>query len=702
MASPQLLNHPAPKQTRLLPPITYDTISNGYHYQKPTTDPHCPSWLQGISQFAIELQTPPTPPPKDDYSDVLVEYAQKSSGVVTATSMYSPLEYAQKPSGVGSVTSMYSPTESGDIERNRRSRGSWRRRHSSSGVKETGIKSPRESEKKERGKVRRQSVDGYKVIGASTDGIMFDCQSSLVDLLNYLITKYQEIQNGIGIYGNWWLDCGYKQQTFDTIAAISCSYRKLIIDILKELNNHSTINTMEEFDDDNDHDLMNCNVFQIVYNCQIERINLMRIFDYNLFIPEFKFMLLRYFYRLTFITSQVLDQRSWLIIPLEIWYKLPSLIKSINDSFIKFKSNHDLGITLVKLNAITQKFPIVEEIRKHNKLIDWSDFEKIDRLLASKFPDYTTSNGKHGYGDYNNNGPLSSSHDMKMSSVKPAVQPNKKKEHIIFPKLSLSKIIKKNNNNDKDESESKKDPIVEKDIPKRHAQPAKSHDGKSSCYEVRHGSSEKRSDHSSNERHSDHSSSEKHSDHSGSSSKERRKKSHRPKVDLTPIQHQIDALGKFRKKLSDIGPELLQFLSLQLEYCIYWQQILNSGGGKGGDTSDNLYIRSACKAYYEKIQNQLEFTRSTIMFHIEDRLIIPIDQCLRLCYRGKGNQQDVNRFMELIVIQYNKLYCKWLEGMIGPRSIQEYEILCKKIGTPNGDDISQYYYHLANLKSLVG
>ena len=38
--------------------------------------------------------------------------------------------------------------------------------------------------------------------------------------------------------------------------------------------------------------------------------------------------------------------------------------------------------------------------------------------------------------------------------------------------------------------------------------------------------------------------------------------------------------------------------------------------------------------------------------------------------------------MELIVAQYNKLYRQWLEGIIGPNSIKEYQDLCNKIGKP--------------------
>ena len=146
------------------------------------------------------------------------------------------------------------------------------------------------------------------------------------------------------------------------------------------------------------------------------------------------------------------------------------------------------------------------------------------------------------------------------------------------------------------------------------------------------------------------------------------------------------------------------FLNLQLNYCKSWESLIDEQQqqqNRNTFATNDPYIKSIYQSFHEKLLNQIEFTKLTIILHIADRLIIPIDECLKLCDQGKGDPINVNKFMELIVAQYNKLYRQWLEGIIGPNSIKEYQDLCNKIGKPNGEDIIQYYNQLTRLKSLV-
>ena len=125
------------------------------------------------------------------------------------------------------------------------------------------------------------------------------------------------------------------------------------------------------------------------------------------------------------------------------------------------------------------------------------------------------------------------------------------------------------------------------------------------------------------------------------------------------------------------------------------------------------------QAFSEKIMSQIEYTRTSVAMHIQEKLIFPIDECLRLCRRGRGDVEHLNKFMELIVRQLNKLYCEWLEEIKGHKSILEYQQLSDKMRevlkeqekeiekrakrkvVMVGDDIIEYYNQLTRLKSLV-
>lgn len=584
----------------------------------------------------------------------------------------------------------------------------------------------------------------------------FQYQQSIIEFLNYIIGKYKEMENSIRNYQHWWNVYTFKRQTLDNMIEICNGFKLMIVSILKQLsinsgiikgNSSNNINPKTRFH--NDDDLINYNVFQFVYNCSIENINIGHLINTSLFSNAFKFNLLSYYYKLNYLLINVKDQKNWLVIPMEIWYKLPSFIKIINDNLMKINKpmTKDLEITLVKLNSITTKFPIVDNLKKTDPINSWSDFEKINLLITSKFPDYVLLNSTQQFSDFIPR-PLSTANDIKIIHMKKVVNPPRKVEsspstnnnnnnnsntnttanksnnnnssnpttlgRASSLKRSLSKIVKRSlsTNDAKERCENPNEsPIVklETNTPKQNP-PQRHQSLQEHLRRLKLVKTPKREDLVlTNKQHpplpnavpqvtqsqqpSIRPTIERYRSINGKASTIK-------KVDNSAIQYQLDCLVQFRKRLFQIGPQLLEFLHLQLNYCKSWEALIEQRELINNNGNDP-YIKSIYQSFHEKLLNQIEFTKLTIILHIADRLIIPIDECLKLCDQGKGDPINVNKFMELIVAQYNKLYCQWLEGIIGPRSIKEYQDLCSKIGKTNGEDIIQYYDQLTKLKSLV-
>lgn len=585
----------------------------------------------------------------------------------------------------------------------------------------------------------------------------FQYQQSIIEFLNYIIGKYKEMENSIRNYQHWWNVYTFKRQTLDNLIEICNGFKLMIISILKQLSINSGIikggNSSQKARFNNDEDLINYNVFQFVYNCSIENINIGHLINTSLFSNAFKFNLLSYYYKLNYLLINVKDQKNWLVIPMEIWYKLPSFIKIINDNLMKINKpmTKDLEITLVKLNSITTKFPIVDNLKKSDPINSWSDFEKINLLISSKFPDYVLFNSNPQFSDFIPR-PLSTTNDFKIIHMKKVVNPPRRVES--SPSTNHHHHHHHNHSSNNNNSNNNKG--------------TNSNDNSNNTYSFGRASSLKRSlskivkrslsTNDANERYENgnqspvvkletntpkyppqrHQSMQEYIRHLKLVKTPRRedlvltKTQHQPltnslaiqsqqpsiqptieryrsvngkastikKVDNSAIQYQLDCLVQFRKRLFQIGPQLLEFLNLQLNYCKSWEALIEQKELIDNNSNDP-YIKSIYQSFHEKLLNQIEFTKLTIILHIADRLIIPIDECLKLCDQGKGDPINVNKFMELIVAQYNKLYCQWLEGIIGPRSIKEYQDLCSKIGKANGEDIIQYYDQLTKLKSLV-
>ncbi|KAI3406643.2 FAV1 [Candida oxycetoniae] len=795
------------------------------------------------------------------------------------------------------------------------------------------------------------STSKYKKINSPmtndffTHDLVSDCkfqyQQHIIEFLNYVIDKFKQLDNFIEVNGLLWNDSPERGLVLYNLIKINKGYKKMILSILTRLSKHSGIvvfsdsKQQEQPQENSEIDLISCNIFQFVYNCSIEEINIGNLVNTSLFSNEFKFNLLSYYYKLNFLLSKQVNDSKWLVIPMEIWYKLPSFIKQIKDHLSKLnrESCQDLEICLVKLNSITLKYPIIDDLKRSNGIAKWKDLNKIDALLEAKFPAYCDKSYKVFNKYYNQqlladyeNRPLSSSLDNGITHVKQVMSqktavaippsdstqtlqpPNKPaaaaaSSTILSPsssktaslKKSISKIITRSlSTNDAERNRLSNDPIKEVFSPSDESQ-----NGKDTSIEVlpqrhqslqeQHFRKEKQSiktpekeafytdlnerplpklPHASTQRPSQYykdyypqnqnqnqsqSQSQSHSRNSSITvqpimkptierhrtvnSKSGSSHKHKKRVDNSQIQYQLNCLTQFRKKLFLIGPQLIEFLTLQLHYCEAWQRFLDDDYDDGDDNFNvdvnavddvgavddvndvndddvvvvddndvdvesegkeeetvmgkekskrksgtqneveaklenkqeghqrhsnkkgkstasihslenksennrnvfitrniahrtkvnekNPYIKSIYQSFNEKLRHQIEFTKSTIILHIADRLIIPIDECLKLCQLGKGNLQNVNKFMELIVKQYNKLYCDWLEGMIGPKSIMEYQELCnrinalqhgntsenganisgknrnsKKYGVRLGDDIIKYYDQLTKLKSL--
>lgn len=174
-------------------------------------------------------------------------------------------------------------------------------------------------------------------------------------------------------------------------------------------------------------------------------------------------------------------------------------------------------------------------------------------------------------------------------------------------------------------------------------------------------------------------------------------------VPNSQVQNYVNCLVQLRKKLSALGPQLIEFLEIQLKYCRLWQKLLEDDTPSTGNHKDP-FIKSICQSFHEKLLHQINFTQHTIVRHINSKLIMPIDECLQL-YKTVTDLLYIHQFMELIVRQYNKLYCEWLQSLIGAQSIAEYQQLCERMkeypGMNKGDDIVEYYEQLTKLKNLV-
>ena len=67
-------------------------------------------------------------------------------------------------------------------------------------------------------------------------------------------------------------------------------------------------------------------------------------------------------------------------------------------------------------------------------------------------------------------------------------------------------------------------------------------------------------------------------------------------------------------------------MNLQLNYCKSWESLIDEQQqqqNRNTFATNDPYIKSIYQSFHEKLLNQIEFTKLTIILHIADRLIIP-------------------------------------------------------------------------------
>ncbi|KAI5970308.1 FAV1 [Candida margitis] len=652
-----------------------------------------------------------------------------------------------------------------------------------------------------------------------TNDAKFQYQQQIIEFLTYTIGKYKQLETFMETSKLEWNATSEKSLVLLNLRRIKDGFKDLITTVLKQLSKQSGIINQSEVTED---ELINCNVFQFVYNCSIEAINLGDLINSSgIFNNLFKFSLLSYYLRLSFVIEQEIYFRDQLAIPMEVWHKLPTFIKSIKDQLVKLNNHNikmginngvkrnfqDLEICLVKLNSVTSKFTIVDNMKTKHPITRWTDLYKTDEILKARVPEYYPQhylmheNGGNAYSlqfvDFNNR-PLSTAVDTNIvnglhSNYKIDAKLTAKKEvgardrlkksheneakqtvsRATSIKRSLSSMVKRSVSTS-DSSEKTKpnklNALADFFVPSAESQPkqhlsrspsqsqntktakspqSKQHLSRSKSQAIgatrtttpkqqqevypttppprRNQSLRENKDLLDITDEDESPSDSKLTTRSPSKkdilimlknrplpsepespvqhkTKQEVDKVQKPQVQNPQVQNYINCLLQLRKKLTALGPQLIEFFEIQLKYCQLWQKFLENESSHNSNHNKDPFIKSICQSFYEKLLHQISFTQHTIVRHINAKLIMPIDECLQL-YRNVNDSSYIHQFMELIVRQYNKLYCDWLEGIIGAQSIAEYQQLCERMqscpGMKKGDDIVEYYEQLTKLKNLV-
>ncbi|KAG5420167.1 FAV1 [Candida metapsilosis] len=622
-----------------------------------------------------------------------------------------------------------------------------------------------------------------------TSDIKFEYQQSIIEFLNYIIGKYKQLEEYTETSKLEWNETAEKSLVLLNLMKIKDGFKDMILSILKQLSKESGIVNQKEV---SEAELINCNVFQFVYNCSIEVVNFGDLINNSALLNNlFKSNLLSYYFKLDFIIEKAVHHRDQLAVAMEVWFKLPTFIKSIKDQLAKL-NNHDikmganngikrnyqdLEICLVKLNSVTSKFSTVDNLKRNYPILKWTDLNKVDELLKVKVPDYYPQHNlvqqdRQGrnlqlhFVDFNDR-PLSTAGDTNIvhglhsnykldpkAGKREAAAASKSKvkhsEPESKPKSTLSRgaSIKRSLSSMVKRSVSTSD--TEKNKPKSNNFFTSSTDNKSRQQMLRSQTTKaprstqpvqttpprqqevttppKRMQSLQENKQvldiaddDDSPSRTKMPTRSPSKKDIRHMLKNRPlpsapeatapiageqSIPNSQLQSYVTCLVQLRKKLKALGPQLIEFLEIQLKYCRLWQKFLEDDGHTvRAQGRVDPYIKSIYQSFHEKLLHQINFTQHTIVRHINSKLIMPIDECLQLYRQSVTDLSYIHQFMELIVRQYNKLYCEWLEGLIGAQSIAEYQQLCQRMkgcpGMKKGDDIVEYYEQLTKLKNLV-
>ncbi|CCG21889.1 Fav1 protein [Candida orthopsilosis Co 90-125] len=615
-----------------------------------------------------------------------------------------------------------------------------------------------------------------------TNDAKFQYQQQILEFLNYSIGKYKQLEKYLEASKLEWNATSEKSLVLLNLMRIKDGFKDMILSILKQLSKQSGIIDQKEVSET---ELINCNVFQFVYNCSIEVINFGDLINNSaIFNNLFKFSLLSYYFKLNFILDKAVHHRDQLAIPMEVWYKLPTFIKSIKDQLVKL-NNHNtkmginngikrnyqgLEICLVKLNSVTSKFAVVDNLKINYPVLKWTDLNKVDELLKVKVPDYYPQNHfMHDHGgsfqlqfvDFNSR-PLSTAVDTNIvnglhsnykldakavkretaprSKMHPnETQPGRTLSRGASIKRSLSSMVKRGVSTSDSTEKNKPSKLnaltdffatsidnqpkqqISRSQTTKTTKPRSPNQQLQATTPPRRNQSLRENKQVLDVTNEDKSPSRQRVPTRSPSKQDillmlknrplpsepetttQHKNKQGKQMPNSQVQNYVNCLVQLRKKLSALGPQLIEFLEIQLKYCRLWQRFLEDDTPYTGNHNDP-FIKSICQSFHEKLLHQINFTQHTIVRHINSKLIMPIDECLQL-YKTVTDLSYIHQFMELIVRQYNKLYCEWLQSLIGAQSIAEYQQLCERMkgypGMNKGDDIVEYYEQLTKLKNLV-
>ena len=172
-----------------------------------------------------------------------------------------------------------------------------------------------------------------------TSDVKFQYQQHIIEFLNYTIGKYKQLEKYLETNKLEWNATSEKSLVLLNLIRIKDGFKDIILSILKQLSKQSGIIDQREV---TEMELINCNVFQFVYNCSIETVNFGDLINnLAIFNNLFKFSLLSYYFKLDFVIEKAVHHRDALAIPMGVWFKLPTFVKSIKDQLVKL-SNHNI------------------------------------------------------------------------------------------------------------------------------------------------------------------------------------------------------------------------------------------------------------------------------------------------------------------------------------------------------------------------
>ncbi|KAK6455060.1 uncharacterized protein RJT20DRAFT_129731 [Scheffersomyces xylosifermentans] len=203
------------------------------------------------------------------------------------------------------------------------------------------------------------------------------------------------------------------------------------------------------------------------------------------------------------------------------------------------------------------------------------------------------------------------------------------------------------------------------------------------------------------------------------------------------------ALNQLQSHLREQMQILVKLVITQMDYCHLWEDFLGTDQDKHGR---DRYFQSIYSCYHDKIKSQIEVTQKVVANQLHKRIHFPMNETVRYCesiskglsdykrYMNVGGScfgllsshrrtlleksrywgnyalqiqsqlplaiELIDQFVALLISNFNGTLCRWLQEIIGERSMHEYRRL-KRLRAPEGtnphsqlsphSDILHYY-----------